>query len=485
MFIAKCLIALACLTDRANSFSVQFSATTFRAQAQTAALPQPTPTPAKNQVETLTGSSLWTALPLQIQRMLLNPLTGPEKLEDLLVSTLVGSHLIYCLAEVRDIVRCHSDKVHFENSHAIFAQSEEDAEGAPQHRNLESPISFQNIIDFVSQNRQYLSIQRDELILDRRKPKDRLDRLLCILRVLQGTLVFDPTHSKPQQEVDKIEEILTVLKLLNAKSNTIITEFDDKFCNEELVYGLVVNRTNKRITICFRGSCGGKDWATNLNYRYTCPNHLQEACGNINIHGGFASYLFDECTQCNDREGVSKYDDIVQILKDTYREYPGYDFYVTGHSLGGALAVLLSVSLAATQEIPDMPLPIKTITYASPPVGDESYAAAVEALEKEGKLRHIRVTNEGDLVPLTPFPIQPRYTQTGINLHSRNNDAEMEVTRNPDARNALQQLQFPFFVEPAVEAHGLKSFDENLFIKANKDKMDKGFEEFYVGVLNQ
>lgn len=475
-------MVLACMPEGAIGFSF-LGATAFRPLRQTdAPVSQKSaisPPAASEQAEVLAGNSLWTSLPLQVQRMLLNPLTGPEKLEDLLVSTLVGSHLIYCLAEVRGIVRHHSENVEFEKSKAITAQFDNEEERVFQNRNLESPISFQDIIDFVAQNRQYLSIKREELVLDKIQPKDRLDRLLCILRVLQGELVFDPTESKPQEEVDKISEILTVLKLLNAKSDTIITEFDDKFSNEELVYGLTVNRTNKRITICFRGSCGGKDWATNLNYKYTSPDHLEEACGQINIHGGFASYLFDE-----NRDGVSKYDGILQILKDTYREYPGYDFYVTGHSLGGALAVLLSMSLAATQEIPDMPLPIKTITYACPPVGDKSYAAAFEALEKEGKLRHIRVTNDGDVIPLTPFPIQPRYTQTGINLHFRDKNEEMEVTRDPDARNAFQQLKFPNLLS-SVDAHGLKAFDENLFIKANKDQMNKGFEEFYVGVLNE
>lgn len=51
-------------------------------------------------------------------------------------------------------------------------------------------------------------------------------------------------------------------------------------------------RTNKRITICFRGSVGGKDWATNLNFLYITPECIRTACGDdVKIHKGFAGEI--------------------------------------------------------------------------------------------------------------------------------------------------------------------------------------------------
>ena len=44
-----------------------------------------------------------------------------------------------------------------------------------------------------------------------------------------------------------------------------IREFDDQFSSKELVYALTINKTNKRITVCFRGSVTWSDWRSNLN----------------------------------------------------------------------------------------------------------------------------------------------------------------------------------------------------------------------------
>jgi predicted lipase len=91
----------------------------------------------------------------------------------------------------------------------------------------------------------------------------------------------------------------------------------------------------------------------------------------------YKGYLFDKS-----KGGLSKYQHIVNILKETYQKYPGYELYVCGHSLGGALAILLSFTLAATQDVPGTPQPIKTITFACPPVGDEGYGRAFEVSRK-------------------------------------------------------------------------------------------------------
>jgi pimeloyl-ACP methyl ester carboxylesterase len=91
----------------------------------------------------------------------------------------------------------------------------------------------------------------------------------------------------------------------------------------------------------------------------------------------YKGYLFGKC-----KGGLSKYQRIVNILKETYQEYPGYELYVCGHSLGGALAILLAFTLAATEDVPESPKPIKTITFACPPVGDKGYGRAFEVSRK-------------------------------------------------------------------------------------------------------
>jgi hypothetical protein len=43
-----------------------------------------------------------------------------------------------------------------------------------------------------------------------------------------------------------------------------IREFDDQFARKDLVYALTINKSNKRITLCFRGSVTWRDWRSNL-----------------------------------------------------------------------------------------------------------------------------------------------------------------------------------------------------------------------------
>jgi hypothetical protein len=75
--------------------------------------------------------------------------------------------------------------------------------------------------------------------------------------------------------------------------------------------------------------------------------------------------------------------------------------YVTGHSLGAALATLFGFQAAAE---PDslIPKPVSLFSIASPYVGDESFRSAHLLLEGLGKLRHLRVVNHKDTVTIIP-----------------------------------------------------------------------------------
>ena len=75
--------------------------------------------------------------------------------------------------------------------------------------------------------------------------------------------------------------------------------------------------------------------------------------------------------------------------------------YVTGHSLGAALATLFAF-YAATEPDSIVPKPVSLFSFAGPYVGDESFRSAHLLLESMGKLRHLRVTNHKDVVTLIP-----------------------------------------------------------------------------------
>ena len=78
--------------------------------------------------------------------------------------------------------------------------------------------------------------------------------------------------------------------------------------------------------------------------------------------------------------------------------------YMTGHSLGGDLATLMAFE-AATSTDARIPKPVTCISIASPEVGNIAFRQAVAVLEKERKLRCLRVVNFAD--PITVGDVVP------------------------------------------------------------------------------
>ena len=94
---------------------------------------------------------------------------------------------------------------------------------------------------------------------------------------------------------DSRYNIKNTLNTLQQRVNVNIVEFDGEFVKKDLVYGITANRTNKRITVFFRGSVtGGKDWTTNFNAFYKKLERTPELMDakltkDIKVHRGFQS----------------------------------------------------------------------------------------------------------------------------------------------------------------------------------------------------
>jgi len=106
------------------------------------------------------------------------------------------------------------------------------------------------------------------------------------------------------------------------------------------------------------------------------------------------------------------------------------NFYVTGHSQGGALAYLLTAHLCHLQKQNLLPQDIQWKTYcsAAPKPGNLYFAYDYEALTQQGWAYN--VVNSADWVPETPFSIQ---TLSDFN------------TTNPfvNARSVIKKMGFP------------------------------------------
>ena len=171
--------------------------------------------------------------------------------------------------------------------------------------------------------------------------------------------------------------------------------FDDDMAHSELVYGIGVNHCQRRITVAFRGSVTMQDFFTDAKALLT--QVAGPAGQSMGIHHGFYDYLLGSKKR---RDGGNKYADILEQVIKLQVKYEGYRLYVTGHSLGAALATLFAVQAAGDTRVNGKT--ISCVGVASPRVGNMAFRRAAQSLEKDGRLRCLRVANHKDLVTLLP-----------------------------------------------------------------------------------
>ncbi len=129
---------------------------------------------------------------------------------------------------------------------------------------------------------------------------------------------------------------------------------------------------DESVVVSFRGTEQNiEDWITDLSYRH----HSRRVLGG-RIHRGF----WKSWTAVKSKA----LDSIASVRTSRQR------LWVTGHSLGGALATL------AGRDMPRFLRPTGVVTFGAPRVGDPSFAQNYNA-------PHARYVNEDDVVPHVPF----------------------------------------------------------------------------------
>lgn len=272
---------------------------------------------------------------------------------------------------------------------------------------LELPMSHPDLFQIVLDNR--------DALLDTKFGKDFY---LQTLKVLQERTVYSPTK---------------------------IIACDDAYEQRELVYTVEVNDVRKRVTVVFRGSVTELDWATNYEI-YMKQVHNPNATHatqdpHIKLHNGFHDYLLlpnRHGTKGKDGHVLNEYEEILHHhVLPVLNKNPDYKLYVTGHSLGAALATLFGF-YAASEPDTVVHKPVSVFSIAAPYVGDASFRSSHQLLEGLGKLRHLRVSNHGDIVTIVPKMswswnvfsghVGTLFKHVGMNLRLYGgNDTSMEI----------------------------------------------------------
>jgi hypothetical protein len=383
-------------------------------------------------------------------------------------SMLKNSALVYDYAALRQLVNKHDetmtrdmdeskkdeDIVQFDTPSLVVTKHCDSSKRHLQSTVLKHSVTFPAILEFVQKNRNLIGEECAALkpVEDRKKKPEDFPKL-------------------------KIEKRL---EKMISRFDIAVWEFDDEYESSELVFAIVVNKTEKRIVCVFRGSMTGSDWLTNLTATQSNPDITKEFAPKAGLHSGFANYLFNETTndECKFKQVVKAIREIREKKDPNGDNFADYDIFVTGHSLGGALSQLLAFALSGSELSKDLPTPITAVTFASPQPGNLRYVRAFQKLEAAGKLRHIRVSNAGDHVCVQPAVPFYGYSQTGVNVHvSDGYKADVGYRNQRSAFSAFYSAISPF---TALKMHGLPTYLERLVGNPdNKDIIDKSIEDFY------
>jgi hypothetical protein len=231
------------------------------------------------------------------------------------------------------------------------------------------------------------------------------------------------------------------------------------------LYGILINRPMKRITVIFRGTYadGTDDWRRNMQFdqvEIPVPHNLQpllrtkadagtvgekeDTMGDdlnsptdsdsdssssssssdrtplsvptMRFHQGLHEYLFENSSR-DPKYQDQRYEEILRHLHCIIRDNPDFKIYVAGHSLGGALAKLFGLYLSTSRQALHIPKPITCVCIGSQLMGDTGFQRPFHCVERLGWIRHLRITNDGD--PVCYLPPLVEYQPSGMHLRLR------------------------------------------------------------------
>ncbi len=174
---------------------------------------------------------------------------------------------------------------------------------------------------------------------------------------------------------------------------SLVSEFKAKaYDNSAERFGFVL--TSERASVlAFRGSGSAFDWVSDFIAQQTTYRPVKNSGL---THKGFTDIYMSTRMQ------------ILEILKQLPPEKP---LFITGHSLGGALATLAAIDLANNSAFT---API-VYTFGAPRVGDPKFASSYNSTVAT----HWRFQNEFDIVPHLPTLVyqSPNTKQTYYYMH--------------------------------------------------------------------
>ena len=219
-----------------------------------------------------------------------------------------------------------------------------------------------------------------------------------LLNTTYDTLPSDLTN-KAGQTVSAGGKNYTVITTIYA--NDLATDINPSRGDDEVSIGLTCQDQAGNVVIVIRGTEGTLEWILDAEFlQVPCPFLV----GAGHTEDGFTA-MYESLRTGSDAESPS----VVSALAKLKFPRAVSSITICGHSLGGALATLLALDVAANTAF-DNP---NVYTYGSPRVGDSLFANTFDQVVKNS----YRIANRLDIVPTLPPPVDYDHVLTPVDLN--------------------------------------------------------------------
>nr|ABR16096.1 unknown [Picea sitchensis] len=212
------------------------------------------------------------------------------------------------------------------------------------------------------------------------------------------------------------------------------------------------------VVIAFRGTepFDADDWETDFDFSWYQFSQIGkvhlgflEALGLANrsekseIFDNHSNSAFSSCVPSfdidkEDPEKPLAYYALRKKLKELLQVHSNAKFMVTGHSLGGALAVLFPAILFMHKEETLLEKMLGVYTFGQPRVGDEDFAKFMNKNLNEPLPRYFRIVYSNDIVPRMPFDDHIfQYKHFGVCLYYNSCYNEKNLQEEPNRNFSL------------------------------------------------
>jgi len=205
---------------------------------------------------------------------------------------------------------------------------------------------------------------------------------------------------------------------------------------------------SKFAVLAFRGTSDWKDVQTDLTANKVSAGG--SSFGKIRMHTGFFRGY-----ELVSKQIVSKLDEV-----------KGLPLYITGHSLGGALATVALRFLEKKEDLKDRIA--ACYTFGSPRVGNADF-------EEDIRSPVYRVVNFTDIVTFLPF-LTMGFTHVGDVRYLSYGSPKLVRRRRPLSQRLFLLFQLFLALVPAIKNHGIQNYINKLVFIVNDENRDLAFE---------